>query len=340
MVTNLQSWNIKENDFPKDADDNTKVEFMLHYAVLAPSSWNSQPWKFKLSDASVKLYLDPERRQPQRDPLERENTISCGAALCNLQLAMHRYGFSEETVILPDPEDENLLAEVKWQNIKTLGKDNKLFKAIQQRHSFRKPFKTTVVPNNIVNTLVNAANIYGCDFIPVTNDSLRIALAGMVSEGDKDLGSEKALRQEYASWMRSSGRKGDGVPGYAMDLSALEGILSPLTHRFFDYTDEFANEDHSLAAAATLVGIICSPEDTKKWWVASGQAIERVLLSAAANGIQASFLNQPIPVPELRARLQSLLHIESWPQLIVRLGYPTELNIAPTPRRKLSEVIM
>ena len=60
---------------------------------------------------------------------------------------------------------------------------------------------------------------------------------------------------------------------------------------------------------------------------------------ATANGMQASFLNQPIPVPELRKRLQSLLGLTDWPQLIVRIGYPTD-EPKITPRRKLEEMLI
>ena len=58
------------------------------------------------------------------------------------------------------------------------------------------------------------------------------------------------------------------------------------------------------------------------WWFASGkldpawsleqlaavgQALQRTLLIAAATGVRASFLNQPVQVPALRTRLRALL---------------------------------
>ena len=340
MVTKLKSRNITENDFPKDADDLTKVLFILHYAILAPSSWNAQPWIFKLHGNTIKLFHDTERVQAHRDPLGRENIISCGAALCNLRIALRRFGFSEETVIMPPNSEENLVAEVTWKNTGEFGKDNKLFKAIQQRHSYRKPFSEEIVKPELIELFENAAKVYGCEFVPITINSTQMALAGMISEGDKDLGADLATRKEYASWVRSSGRSEDGVPGYAMgNTNAVAGILAPLTHRVFNYTDEFARGDQALTCATTLLGVITSPTDTPSDWVQSGLAVERVLLSAAANGLQASFLNQPIPVVELRKRLQSLLGLTDWPQLILRIGYPTEPPKV-TARRRLDDVVL
>ena len=184
MVTKLKSRNITENDFPKDADDLTKVLFILHYAILAPSSWNAQPWIFKLHGNTIKLFHDTERVQAHRDPLGRENIISCGAALCNLRIALRRFGFSEETVIMPPNSEENLVAEVTWKNTGEFGKDNKLFKAIQQRHSYRKPFSEEIVKPELIELFENAAKVYGCEFVPITINSTQMALAGMISEGD------------------------------------------------------------------------------------------------------------------------------------------------------------
>ena len=340
MITSLKSRSIKESDFPKEADDLTKVTFLLHYAVLAPSSWNTQPWLFKLKDNVIQLFLDVERRQGCRDPQGRESIISCGAALYNLRLALRHFGFSEETTIAPISADGNLVAEITWESSGVPGRDNKLFKAIPNRHSYRRPFTEDVVAPEFIALFQNAAKVYNCEFIPITLNSTQMALAGMISEADKDLGSDLATRKEYASWVRSSGRSGDGVPGYAMgNMNTIASLLAPLTHRVFNYTDEFARGDQALTCATTLLGVITSPGDTPHDWVQSGQAVERVLLSATANGMQASFLNQPIPVPELRKRLQSLLGLTDWPQLIVRIGYPTD-EPKITPRRKLEEMLI
>ncbi|MGM9993087.1 MAG: Acg family FMN-binding oxidoreductase [Candidatus Bruticola sp.] len=340
MVTKLKSRNITENDFPADADDLTKVSFILHYAILAPSSWNAQPWMFKLYGNTIKIFHDTERLQSHRDPLGRENIISCGAALCNLRIALNRFGFIEDTVIMPPNSEENLVAEITWKNSGEAGKENRLFKAIQQRHCYRKPFSDKIVDPELIEFFVSAAQRYDCEFVPITTSSTQMALAGMISEGDKDLGSDLATRKEYASWVRSSGRSEDGVPGYAMgNMSTVASILAPLTHRVFNYTDEFARGDQALTCATTLLGVITSHTDTPSDWVQSGQALERILLSAAANGLQASFLNQPIAVEELRKRLQSLLGLTEWPQLLLRIGYPTEPPKI-TARRKLEDVLL
>jgi nitroreductase len=43
----IQAWNIAENQFPKEGTRNEQLKFLLNYAILAPSSHNTQPWLFK-----------------------------------------------------------------------------------------------------------------------------------------------------------------------------------------------------------------------------------------------------------------------------------------------------
>lgn len=47
--------------------------FALNYALLAPSSHNTQPWFVDLSHANrIHVYCDPSRRLPHADPLNRQ----------------------------------------------------------------------------------------------------------------------------------------------------------------------------------------------------------------------------------------------------------------------------
>ena len=62
------------------------------------------------------------------------------------------------------------------------------------------------------------------------------------------------------------------------------------------------------------------------------------MLRSLGQGLQASYLNQPIQVAVLRPKLQHLLGRSGFPQILLRLGYPaTDLPAAP--RRNLQEVV-
>ena len=50
MMIDLSSWDVNASDFPANGSDAEKLEFLVRYAVLAPSSHNSQPWLFDLHE--------------------------------------------------------------------------------------------------------------------------------------------------------------------------------------------------------------------------------------------------------------------------------------------------
>lgn len=55
----------------------------IAYAVLAPSSHNTQPWRFQIEGDALLLFADRSRAMPVVDPQHRELIMSCGAALFN-----------------------------------------------------------------------------------------------------------------------------------------------------------------------------------------------------------------------------------------------------------------
>src|SRR5215469_16093227 len=105
-------WDVREADFPSTGPPAEQLRFLLQYAVLAPSGHNSQPWMFKIDEDTVELYADRSRALPVVDPDDRELTISCGAALLNLRVALRHFGYAGEVIPFPDPDDPDLLARV------------------------------------------------------------------------------------------------------------------------------------------------------------------------------------------------------------------------------------
>lgn len=339
MDTRLpRAWRLSERDYPENSDSEDQLRFLVGYAILAPSPQNSQPWIFRLDDETIDIVPDPFRILEARDPAGRERAISCGSALFNLRLACRHFGREASFRIHPPEADSEVLARLHREGPCEPAPERQLFQAILQRRSWRQPFAEKPVPADLLKTLEEAARLEGARLTPVTSPSLQNALAGLVAEADWRLGSNEAVRRESAGWIRATDHAEDGVPGRAMGMSPVEAMLAPVTHRVFNYGDTRANRDRSLACTAPLVFALSTEGDEPEDWVACGQAAQRVLLGAVAQGLQGSFLNPPVQIPELRNRLKTLLDIEIWPQVLVRLGYPTG-PARPTPRRPLADVL-
>lgn len=311
-----------------------RVRSLLRYAVLAPSSHNTQPWRFQINDNTVSLFADRTRALPANDPDDRELTISCGCALMNLRVAAAHDGLGmtyEE--VAPDSNDENLLAVVSFHQseLSSLA-EAELFQSIEGRRTYRKRFESREVPDPMLVALIEAATEEGAWLQVIELEEMRHSIAAMVSEGDSIQWSSPGWRRELAAWMHPRHR-GDGL--------TVPGIVAPIAHvvvRTFDLGNVVSAKDKQLVDESPVIAVLGTDGDSVADWLGAGQALERVLLNAHANGLQASYLNQPIQVASLRPKLRNLLGGDGFPQILLRLGFPTD-EIDAAPRRSLDEVI-
>src|SRR5687768_9682674 len=110
MKTNTASTPPNMDDFPAEANADEQLQFLLRYAVLAPSSHNTQPWLFRIQGHELDLIADVNRSLPVVDPMNRELIMSCGAALNHLHIAARYFGFSSKIESFPEPGFPDLLA--------------------------------------------------------------------------------------------------------------------------------------------------------------------------------------------------------------------------------------
>jgi hypothetical protein len=99
-----------------------------------------------------------------------------------------------------------------------------------------------------------------------------------------------------------------------------------------------AKRQERLCMEAPALGVLYS-EDTISDWLAVGEALQRILLTIVREGLQYSFFNMPIELPDARLQLRRLLNLHAWPQLLLRIGYSLE-QPAASPRRPVEECIV
>ena len=141
-----------------------KLRRAIEFAILAPSGHNTQPWLFRILGEHVDLLADRRRGLPVVDPHESELTISCGAALFQLLLALRRFGARPHLSLTPDLDlhEEDLLARVGVVGSHAASADEiQLFEAIPRRHTNRQPFENRPVEGATVDTLVRDAEREG-----------------------------------------------------------------------------------------------------------------------------------------------------------------------------------
>jgi nitroreductase len=336
----LDAWNVSAEDFPHFGAEAAKLEFLLGYAILAPSSHNTQPWLFRIRGDEVELYADRTRACRVADPDDRELIISCGAALCQLRIAMRHFGYLGNVKILPESGDPDLLARVRLGlQSETLVEDNLLFHAIVKRRTNRQPFSDDPVPAPFLAMLEQAAAREGAHLQILLDEEARCALADLIAEADRRQWARKQFRLELAAWVhpnRSASR--DGIPGYAQGIDDLMSYAGPLVVRTFDMGEGQAAKNRELATGSPVLAVLGTKGDTPRHWLAAGQALSRVLLRARVEDVWASFLNQPIEIAALRQNLPHTIGHTGFPQSILRLGFGQDVR--PTPRRFVDEVLI
>jgi hypothetical protein len=330
-------WTVSAGDFPAAGTSEDKLRFALRYAILAPSSHNTQPWLFRVNDDRVELFADKRRLLSVVDPAGRELVISCGAALFILRLALKRFGSSGETAIFPGEARPDMLATVRLGvDHEPTARERAMFDAILGRHTNRRPFEARSVPEADVERLASCATAEGVWFEGFADDLGKRPLAALVAEANRAQLADDGFREELASWIRDP-EAGDGMPSHGVPLSEVGDSLQAFL-RSFDAGAQVARDEQTLALGSPLLVMLGTDDDDSRAWLASGQALAAVLLTASAAGLSASFLNQPLQVPSQRPLVGEAIGREGHPQLLLRLGYgpPTE----PTPRRRLDAVLL
>jgi nitroreductase len=333
-------WRVREADYPARGSTEERLRYFLRYAVLAPSGHNTQPWRFQVADGRVWLYADRGRRLPVADPDDRELTISCGAALFHLRLAMRFFGQAGTVEAVPDPADPDLLAVVHPAGPHAPDDtDRTLFAAIPRRFTHRAPFRDTPVPPALKHMLQWLAEHEGAGLHCLSEAGDKEGVADLVAEGDRRQGGNPAFRRELARWVTTNyARRRDGLPGYTLGVNGPASLVVPAYLRWANWGEAQARRDRELVHQAPALAALTIARDGVECWLAAGQALAAVLLRAAEDGVQAAYLNQAVAVPELRQRLRERLGVSEQPQVLMRLGYET-VRRPPAPRRPLAEVL-
>ena len=149
------------------------TQTLIQHAILAPSSHNTQPWRFRASDSAIDLLADRTRALPVNDPHDRELTISCGAALMNLRIAAARHGLAVDVRLLPDREQPDWLARVAWAGRTEIAlPEAELFECIARRRTYRKRFAPQAVDTDELDVLIDAASAEGARLRPPAHRSV------------------------------------------------------------------------------------------------------------------------------------------------------------------------
>lgn len=306
-------------------------------AGLAPSILNTQPWRWRVRGTALQLYADPDRRLDAIDPHGHLLTLSCGIALHHARVALAAAGYEPAVHRLPEPDRPLLLARLDGcRPVPPSPGVMRLYRSIRRRRTDRRPFSAGVpVPPAGIEALRAAADgehARLCRIEPADVVYLRYAVQGAHVIEAKDEGQLAQLR----AWTSRDAHARDGVPPGTVPAPAPRPV--PL-------------RDFALGGAATLAPgsgddrfaeylVVATDGDEPADWLAAGEAVSAVWLTATARGLAASPMSDVIEIPGARALLRSLVHPPGQPHLVLRVGVDAGPVRPPaSPRRPAGEIV-
>ena len=305
-------------------------------AGRAPSLLNTQPWRFRLGPDRIEVHADPRRRLMAHDPEDRELRIACGAALFNLRLALHAHGVTPVVTIEPG-EAPDALAVVRRGAASAQSRDDAaLYRAIGRRRTNRQPFLDAPMPEADRRVLTYAAAAEGADLHTIVTPAERFELRCLVAAADRRQREDVVCRAELEAWTGHRHGHPDGVP-----LATAGPRPEPQDRwAYRDMGNGFARvrPPGGDFEAEPFVVVLSTRTDGPGCQVQAGQALQRVLLTATALGLTASFFSQPVEVIDERRELRRLLADGRHPQAVVRLGFGAP--VAATPRRDPADLLL
>jgi hypothetical protein len=333
---------------------------LVHAAILAASPHNTQPWRFKVTDSFIELYIDPKRNVGALDPFLREEHLGIGCALENLVLAARANGYEATTTLMP-----GILSPISTQSGSKLvarvdlapgtREESELYNAIPRRHTNRSAYERhRPVPKDTLAGLSQLPNEdENVKILLFTEEAELQRIVKISSAANIELYSDPYVAAASEQWVRlqwkevQSSRDGLTIDAFGlspMAAAAAKTMPTQLLNRIASMSQKTGYADRMLSAP--LIGFIAVRDRYDRvQCLAAGRIWQRAHLFATARGIAARPCNEAVEMvdhermqgrtPKSLSQLAEITGDPTWqPTFVFLMGYSTETAHA-SPRRSV-----
>ena len=337
---NYALWEIEPNQFPQN-NEHDQLKFICAYGLLAPSSHNTQPWKFIIKHNSIEIHADLNRRLKAADPTNKELYISVGCTIPNIEMAAGQFGMHRSTTLLPDPQNSNHIATVNVNPPKSANiTPHPLFPYISKRLTNRSLYKKDrPLPTAYTSELQQFLSDSDIRLALYSDKEILNKLAVITKDGMYSALSKPAFRQELSHWVRHSWTdKGDGLPANtlgipdAFSLAIATMVRSPLMPK------TSSDLEYKMINSSSAVGVLYSPKNDLIHWIKSGIAYSYIALTTCKHKLAIEPLSASIEMPQQRHQLLQLVKEKAEPMMFFRIGFAKK-RYPHAPRRQIDDVV-
>ena len=321
------------------APDSGVIRDAVMLACRAPSLHNSQPWRWVAEGAPLHLWAELCRAMTATDHTGRELTLSCGAVLDHLRVAIAAAGWESTTGRFPDPDNPDHLATLQFRPMETVTKAHQLrADAIRRRRTDRLPFATPAGWPALYSVLCRAVEPYDV-LLNVVAEEERPQLAEVSQLTERLRRYDTSYLSELRWWTSPFESDATHVPESAL-VSTSEAARVDVARAFppAGGGQRRATIDHD---RSKILVLSTHHDDAPLDVLRCGEALSAVLLECTMAGMATCTLTHMTEMAQSRNIIAQITGTAGQPQLLIRVGRSPahDRRVEPTARRLVTEVL-
>lgn len=340
-MINLSCASCTSEKINNSMNDKTDVYKILHYASLAGSSHNSQPWRVEVyPNDSLTVYADTTRLLKVVDLKGIEMLISVGAFIENLDIAATALGYDAEITLVEN--SMNSASTVAGIRLRKNGsaQNSELLKELELRTTLRIPFDTLDIKEDDWEKLValSPGNIH---FIP-SSSAQGVFIANKELEAYTIQAFQKEAQDELANWMRFSNKdvntKRDGLTPAGMGIKGIAGFfvrnfMKPEDSKKESFIQSGVDKTKKQVENCGGWILITTEKYDNEEWINIGRIYERLNIACRSLNIGFHPMNQIVEVPQIYKELSENILQGKEIRFAARIGYVSDFP-APVSKRR------
>lgn len=290
------------------------VRWIAALGTLAPSAHNAQPWTltWRRDEAQLECRHDPARDLPSLDFEHGATWVAFGALVENIELAAAHLGLRADTRVWPSGDDARLVCTVAFAP-EPRPRPSSLVPHIVSRVTNRRREQRRPLGEQAAQRLGTACAEAGARLQLLCADGALADIGELMGAADRLSLLNRAMHHDVMRGYRWTPEEVRAAP-YGLDIATAEltaaerAVFSLLRQwRVLECLAEIgggralADLSRTAVASASAVGLLTVPGTSRESYLCGGRAMQRMWLTAAADGIAV----HPITtLPYLFARLE------------------------------------
>lgn len=274
-----------------------KIKEIISYGVMAPSGDNSQPWRFVVSGATLKIYNLPDKDNPYLNFMQSGSLIAHGALLKNIEIASSKVGLTPKIKLFPTSNDVNLVSEIFFEDRSGAQQIDPLFEFISKRATNRHPYENKPLSEK-ESILMKESGMFEDVVSYLITDPENKKRAGAADSSAEIIILENHILHEYlfkdVMWSEKQERQErHGLYIKTMEFNPIQQLLFKLASNktlmriavklrvpYF-----IAKQDASLYASGSVIGLLTLKRISLENFVKLGMKMQEIWLKTTSLGL-------------------------------------------------------